>query len=85
MTLTQLVVECCVTQATFHIQFVAFVDILFNHLSQLAIEHEVVPIGTVGYLRAVLQRVSTLGGSQCNLGSLRHILEMAYLEHFLHQ
>lgn len=48
---------------------------LLGELGQPLVANDVVPIGLLGHLGAVLQGVSPLGGGECEVGDLAAVLE----------
>jgi len=77
--LTLLVVIRSIANAAFNIQFIAFVNVLLHDLGQTFPENDIVPIRTIGHLRAILKRIALLGGSQTDACHSYALINIAYL------
>ena len=65
--LTLLVIVSPVTNLSFHIEPVSFMDILLYNLSQRTIKDEVMPICMIGHLRTILQSIALFCRSKHHL------------------
>ena len=88
-----LVIISGIAQATLDIQFVAFMNILLDNLCQLAPQNNIMPIGMVRNLCAILQCITTFGGGQtqpCHSDTLFDVTNLgvgtyiAYQHYFVH-
>ena len=70
------VVAACVELA-FDVELVALVDVFLDCLGELTPEDDVVPLGLLGDLGAVLEGVTTLGGGKAEAGDGDALVDVA--------
>lgn len=81
---TVLVIITAVTDTTFNIKLIAFVNVFLNGLGQASPEDEVVPFSTVRHLGAILSGVATFSRGKGKISYTNMVVQISYIRILTH-